>query len=287
MSKSLRRDKNLEFNKACPAHPRRAKGYASRAENVEFTQPYYRADLGILSHARYRNIWQTIKPFLSRSFLLGLLFLVGALTIVGGLIWLAERKANPDEFPGGVAGLGNGMWFAIVTMTTVGYGDRSPKTTVGRLLSAIWMLFATISFSTLTAGIATALTFATLTNTEISQPSQLRAHNVAVVEGTTGDQAVDEFGAIKVSRDTFQEAVSALVEDEAEAVVFDYPALRYYLRTHELEHLKLSETHFKEQDYGFAVQLDEKDFVHRLDVALLSLMESGKLQDLEKRWLEG
>ena len=77
---------------------------------------------------------------------------MGALTVVGGLIWLAERKANPDEFPGGVAGLGNGMWFAIVTMTTVGYGDRSPKTTVGRLLSAVWMLFATISFSTLRQG---------------------------------------------------------------------------------------------------------------------------------------
>lgn len=36
---------------------------------------------------------------------------------------------------------GDGMWWAFVTATTVGYGDLSPSTTLGRLIAAILMIF--------------------------------------------------------------------------------------------------------------------------------------------------
>jgi len=37
--------------------------------------------------------------------------------------------------------LGDGMWWAFVTATTVGYGDLSPSTTLGRLIAAVLMIF--------------------------------------------------------------------------------------------------------------------------------------------------
>ena len=40
----------------------------------------------------------------------------------------------------GINGFGNAMWWAIVTVTTVGYGDVVPETTVGRLVGAGLML---------------------------------------------------------------------------------------------------------------------------------------------------
>lgn len=258
---------------------------SQRANLVEFTQPYYRADLGILSHSDKRTTWEMVKPFVSQNFIYALGILLTILTVVGGLVCLAERKANPEQFPPGLAGLGNGMWFAIVTMTTVGYGDRSPVTPLGRLLTSVWMLIATISFSTLTAGIATALTLSTLTRSDISKPGQLADHRVAVIAGSTGSEAAQQFGAQLVLTNSLPEAIQLIKTGRAEAVVFDYPALRYYLQHEKEVHgLKLAETHFNKQDYGFAVRL-HSHMAHEMDVELLGMLESGRLEEIEEQWL--
>lgn len=50
----------------------------------------------------------------------------------GVLMYYIEQRAQPEIF----ANIGDGMWWAIVTFTTVGYGDIYPITPIGRLLSA-------------------------------------------------------------------------------------------------------------------------------------------------------
>ena len=58
---------------------------------------------------------------------------MSVLVAVGSMIWLAERRQNSSQFPQAVLpGLANGMWFALVTLTTVGYGDKAPVTRVGK-----------------------------------------------------------------------------------------------------------------------------------------------------------
>src|SRR6185295_3133059 len=60
---------------------------------------------------------------------LGRVALVAALVVVlGSLIaYNAEHATNP-----GFATFGDALWWGIVTLTTVGYGDIVPKTTAGR-----------------------------------------------------------------------------------------------------------------------------------------------------------
>ena len=51
-------------------------------------------------------------------------------------MYQAERNAQPDAFDG----IFNSLWFTVVTVTTVGYGDMSPVTTVGKILAMLTFL---------------------------------------------------------------------------------------------------------------------------------------------------
>ena len=61
--------------------------------------------------------------------------LIGAVTIglIGGLV---ARLVEPETFDS----IGLSYWWAITTLTTVGYGDVVPVTTAGRIVGAVLML---------------------------------------------------------------------------------------------------------------------------------------------------
>lgn len=257
---------------------------AERARQVAFTQPYFEASLGILAQAGSGGMWQRVKPFFSRAFLVGCSFLSALLALVGTLVWLVERKSNPD-FPEGTHGIGHGMWFAMVTMTTVGYGDKAPKTVPGRILSAIWMLVATLSFSTLTAGIATALALKSIDSATLDRPEMMMGKRAAVVPRTTGAEAAEVFHAQLVPVPNLEAAIEAVRSGRADLVVFDHPALEYHILLHPEAGLALSETTFSNQHYGFAVAQDSP-LLFDLDVALLQFRESGELKDIQEVWLK-
>ena len=61
-----------------------------------------------------------------------LLIWVGALTVLE-----AERHAEGAT----LTDLGRALWWSLVTVTTVGYGDIAPVTVTGRVVAAIYMLF--------------------------------------------------------------------------------------------------------------------------------------------------
>jgi voltage-gated potassium channel len=67
--------------------------------------------------------------------------------MVGGVL---IRVVDPDEFPD----LGTGLWWALQTVTTVGYGDVTPENTAGRLVGALFLLEA-ISFVTIVTAVIT------------------------------------------------------------------------------------------------------------------------------------
>jgi polar amino acid transport system substrate-binding protein len=126
---------------------------AKRARAVRFTQPYFHSSLAIVAPSNSGGVWQVVKPFISRAFLYGTGTLLAVLLLVGVLFWYTERKKNPEMFPRHqLKGIGNGIWLALLTMTTVGYGDRVPITTPGRIVGGVWMVIAMLTVSSLTAG---------------------------------------------------------------------------------------------------------------------------------------
>ncbi|MEC8424433.1 MAG: ion transporter [Myxococcota bacterium] len=87
---------------------------------------------------RYANpLLGVFQAFRDSSLLYAASFsLVGGITVVGGLsFYLVERAVNP-----GLPSLRHAFWWAIVTLTTVGYGDISPVTGVGQAIGAALMV---------------------------------------------------------------------------------------------------------------------------------------------------
>ena len=73
-----------------------------------------------------------------------------AVTVAGGVIaWLTDR----NDFPS----LGDGLWWSLQTVTTVGYGDLVPTGTGGRVIGAVVMLSGIGFLTVITAAVTAAL----------------------------------------------------------------------------------------------------------------------------------
>jgi polar amino acid transport system substrate-binding protein len=69
------------------------------------------------------------------------------LVLIGLAMWFIERQVQAAErsSESAVAALRDGLYWAVVTMTTVGYGDKTPKTTSGRIVAILWMLSSLVA----------------------------------------------------------------------------------------------------------------------------------------------
>lgn len=70
----------------------------------------------------------------------------------GILMYYIERDAQPHAFKN----VGDGLWWAVETFTTVGYGDIFPITPLGRLLGSLIMLIGISMIAVPTAIISSA-----------------------------------------------------------------------------------------------------------------------------------
>ena len=65
------------------------------------------------------------------ALILGMLLVM--ILAAGSLLYFAEAAAQPDKF----GSIPRAMWWAIVTLTTVGYGDTFPITPLGKFLAGV------------------------------------------------------------------------------------------------------------------------------------------------------
>jgi voltage-gated potassium channel len=82
-----------------------------------------------------------------------LLYLIGAVTVIAVTFAAIVRVVDSEDFPT----LGLALWWAVSTVTTVGYGDVVPVEPLGRAVAAGLMVVAFASLSLLSGIIASAL----------------------------------------------------------------------------------------------------------------------------------
>jgi voltage-gated potassium channel Kch len=72
------------------------------------------------------------------------------ITVAGGIL---ERVLDHREYPT----IGKGLWFALQTVTTVGYGDVTPKQPSGRFIAAVVMLAGIGFLAVITASVTASM----------------------------------------------------------------------------------------------------------------------------------
>lgn len=258
---------------------------SDRVARMDMTQPYFRSSLSILSRSDSLSAWERIEPFFSIRLLYALALFLFILAFVGTLLWLAERKASPEQFPNEPArGIGNGMWCAIVTMSTTGYGDIAPVTLAGRIIAGSWMVISIIFATSMVAGIASTLTLTGLGHTVIDTADKFPGKRIAVLDGSPAEDLVEDHGGTVVAKVNLDSCYAALLDKRVDAIVFDRPQLLYFFNKKQEKGMAVAPAQYQPQGYGFAFRMDSP-YMPEVDVELLRMKEDGDLDKILKDWL--
>lgn len=223
-----------------------------REAQMDFSQPFYYSGLGIAVPAVAESaVERVVDAIFSSQVLFYVGSLLALLLLVGIGVWLLERRRNPEHFRPGGKGIGDGMWWSAVTMTSVGYGDATPKTFMGRALAMVWMFASVALLATFTAGITSSLTVDTLTG-RVHGPDDLPKVRVGVVQDSAAEEELVA-GHIGVRRyQTVDAGLTALVDGDLDAFVHDQPILHYYQHRDFTGDVRILPGFFDPQLYGFA-----------------------------------
>ena len=258
---------------------------SAHADSTFYTQPFYITTMCVAVENHYESGFETrVKNLFSLSFLktIGLLLFINL--CIGTLIWVAERKDNPAFSDKMLNGIIDGFWWSWVTMTTVGYGDKSPLSRNGKILGTIWMLVAILIISGFTATISSELTTKRLQN-NVSSIHDLHKMKVGCLEGRNTAIYLDYKHIKHKQYKTFDDAFDAMEKGEINALVDDGATLNYYFKKKEREMLKkitLIELPNNKEYYCF--MSTQPYLVNRINPYLLGFLESEQWNRLLRKY---
>lgn len=254
---------------------------------ADFTHSFFLSSLGIAVPTDTHTGWLgTLASLFSAQVLKVIASLALALTFFGALVWWFERRRNVEQFGGGaLSGVGSGFWWAAVTMTTVGYGDKFPTTGGGRVVALIWMYASLVLVSVFIGVIASALTVSGLSSS-VSGPEDLPRVRVASVADTASGEWLQDKYIGFASYPNIGAALEALRDGRADAAVYDRPILSYLARQNPKSDFAVLPRKFALNRYGFALP-DGSPRREAVNRALLANIEKPEWYDTVYRYTGG
>jgi ABC-type amino acid transport substrate-binding protein len=256
-----------------------------REKLFDFTHPYISAGLGIALPAESGGRLSSVLAGLLSPQLLHMFLIISVwLLMSGGLVWFFEHRRNPRMFGGDtVTGVGSGFWWALVTLTTVGYGDKSPITLGGRITATLWMIVSLVVLSSLTAAITSSLTVNRLT-AEVSGPRDLHDKRVATVRASASAEWLADQGIEFKGYQDLNQALDSLEQGDSDAVVYDAPILNFAIRNRDGDKLHILDSRFHTHFNAFALP-QGSDKLEALNYAILDTLRSRYWQRIQTEYL--
>ena len=253
----------------------------------DFSQSYLKSGLSIAVPVegvgyRWINVIESIfSPHILKA--IGLLFLISV--IFGIIVWSFERQRNSDMFGDGfVKGIGHGIWWAIVTMTTVGYGDKAPKTIGGRIFALVWMIFSIVFIASFTASITSQLTIKELRG-KVRGFNDLYNVRVGCITGSAGFDFLIKKGVAVIPYKNTQEGLLAVAGNQIDAFVQDEKVLNYSIKREFPGRVQVVGDTFDEYFVSIALQ-QNSPLREPINIALLGFMQTERWTELLNRYIK-
>ncbi len=149
------------------------------------------------------DLWSAISHERS-SFVAALYLFAIALFFSSAMMYVAEHNAQPDKF----RSIPETMWWSLITLTTVGYGDVSPLTPAGKVIGAITAIMGVCVVALLTGIVANAFA-----NQVARRKAILEAEVAnALLDGEISDEEEEKIESLRKRFDLSEDHVSAIIE---------------------------------------------------------------------------
>lgn len=229
---------------------------AAREEQFQFTTPYFAShgSVAVASYSSWHKFRDSLSGLLNSNFLKAFSILIAIIFLFGVLGWYFEWKQNTEHFRKGVAGIWDGVWWSAVTLTTVGYGDKAPKTIMGKIAALLLMFGGLIFVSGLTAGIASSIA----ANEQSNNFSSLNNFKTLRV-GTVADTQIHDYLKTHFFKDVQaytspEDGLNALAKGELKGFMFDEEILRSEIELLSLsDQLQVLPIKYDSKFYGFGI----------------------------------
>ena len=257
-----------------------------RAARIDFSYPAHRSGVAIALRKETGPIFALMSYAAAVSELTPLILVTLIMLIfIGIAMWIVERRVQSASqgSESSVVSLRDGLYWAVVTMTTAGYGDKTPKTMLGRGVAALWMLSSLVLVSLLSTTLVSRLTAERVESRDLVASIDLRQKKIAAVADSSGAEYLDELHLQYVKYKDLPTALDAAVNGNANAVVNSVGALQYYVskryaRDFEMPQGLLAPAYI-------AIALPAHSPIKRtIDRALISITNSPEWRVLEEKF---
>ncbi len=254
---------------------------AARGAKFQFTTPYYASHgaVAVIAPSAWRKFSDTFWGLLNSNFLKGFFILLAIIFVFGVLGWYFEWKNNSDHFREGIPGIWDGIWWSAVTLTTVGYGDKTPKTFLGKMAALLLMFGGLLFVSGITAGIASNIAVNELSN-DISTLNQFKSVKI----GTLSNSQIHDYLKIHFFKDVqaypgIEEGLRALSSGDIRAFMYDEEILRSEIALMSLsEEIQILPLKFDSKFYGFGISQGHDSLKLRISEQILEIRDDNDWQ---------
>lgn len=252
---------------------------------LDFSHPYFSAGLGIITRLEHQSVFGAILASIFTFQFLGAMgVLIAVLVGIGSLVWAAEHRVNAQQFDERPAqGIGDGFWWAIVTLTTTGYGDKVPRTWLGRSIAIVWM-FASIIFVTLFSGAVASVFVVNQLRTGVQGPADLPRVRIAAVPGTAGEHWINTNGLAARSFPFVIQASKALQRGDVEALIYERSIVGHMIRQYGWQELQVLPHTLAVRDYAIALPTDSRH-KEKINRALLRVTQRTEWKEIVQRYI--
>jgi polar amino acid transport system substrate-binding protein len=259
---------------------------SERAAQLDFSYPAHRSGVAV-ALVKDNGAVAALRAY--SLVVLQLSSIIGAtlalLVLIGVVMWWIERPRDPTDAmeKSSVMTFRDGVYWAVVTMTTVGYGDKTPKTPTGRLVAILWMLASVALVSLLSASLVSRLTAEHMESRAPFKESELVGERLAAAAFSSGAEYLDDAHLQYTKYGSLGEALAALAEGREDVVVNSVGALRYLVAARFWRTLRVPPSLLAPAYMAFALPL-RSPYKRPIDRALIKITGSAEWRAVEESY---